>query len=65
LQVDLRRPATISPLERQAMMKSKHVVAVLRRDVNYIMNAVVAVIFIGFGSLALAATLLDLLPRHH
>lgn len=47
------------------MMKSKHVVAVLRRDVNYIMNAVVAVIFIGFGSLALAATLLDLLPRHH
>jgi hypothetical protein len=47
------------------MMKSKQVVAVLRRDVNYVMNAVVAVIFIGFGGLALAAALLDLLPRHH
>ena len=47
------------------MMKSKQVVAVLRRDVNYVMNAVVAVIFIGLGGLALAAALLDLLPRHH
>ena len=47
------------------MMKSKNVVAVLRRDVNYIMNVVVAVIFIGFASLAVVATLLDLLPRHH
>jgi hypothetical protein len=47
------------------MMKSKNVVAVLRRDVNYIMNVVVAVIFIGFGSLAVVAALLDLLPRHH
>jgi hypothetical protein len=61
----LRRSATISPLEDQAMMNSKNVVAVLRRDVNYIMNVVVAVIFIGFGSLVVVATLLDLLPRHH
>ena len=47
------------------MMNSKNVVAVLRRDVNYIMNVVVAVIFIGFGSVVIVAALLDLLPRHH
>ena len=43
------------------MMKSKNVVAALRRDVSFIGNAVVAVVFIGFASLAVAAALLDLL----
>ena len=48
------------------MINSKNVVAELRRDVHYVMNAVIAVVFIGFASLALAAALLDLLAiRHH
>ena len=52
--------------ERQAIMKSKNVVAELRRDVHYVMNAMIAVVFIGFASLAVAAALLDFLSiRHH
>jgi len=48
------------------MMKSKNVVAALRRDVHFVWNAVIAVVFIGFASLAVAAALLDLLSiRHH
>jgi hypothetical protein len=48
------------------MMKSKNVVATLRRDVHFVWNAVIAVVFIGFASLAVAAALLDLLAiRHH
>ena len=48
------------------MLKSKNVVAALRRDVHFIWNAVIAVVFIGFASLAVAAALLDLLAlRHH
>jgi hypothetical protein len=49
----------------QAMMKSKNVVAALRRDVSFIWHAVIAVVFIGFVSLALAAALLDLLSLRH
>ncbi len=47
------------------MMKTKNVVAALRRDVSFIGNAVVAVIFICFASLAVAAALLDLLAFRH
>jgi hypothetical protein len=47
------------------MMKSKNVVAALRRDVSFVWHAVIAVVFIGFASLAVAATLVDLLPLHH
>jgi len=47
------------------MMKSKNVVAALRRDVTFVGNAVVAVVFIGFASLAVAAALLDLLSIRH
>jgi hypothetical protein len=54
-----------SARERQAMMKTKNVVAALRRDVSFIGNAVVAVIFICFASLAVAAALLDLLAFRH
>jgi hypothetical protein len=47
-------------------MNSKNVVAALRRDVRFVWNAVIAVVFIGFASLAVAAALLDLLAiRHH
>ena len=48
------------------MMNSKNVVAELRRDAHYVMNAVIAVVFIGFASLAVAAALLDFWSiRHH
>ncbi len=47
------------------MMKKQNVVAALRRDVTFVGNAVVAVVFIGFASLALAATLFDLMSIRH
>ena len=47
------------------MMKSKNVVAALRRDVSFVWHAVIAIVFIGFASLAVAATLLDFLSLHH
>jgi hypothetical protein len=51
--------------ERQAMMKSKNVVAALRRDAGYVLNAAIATVFIGFAVLALAAALFDVLPARH
>ena len=47
------------------MMKSRNVVAAPRRDVSFVWHAVIAVVFIGFASLALAAALLDFLTIHH
>ena len=47
------------------MMNSKNVVAALRRDAHYLLNVVIAVVFICFGSLALAAALLDLIAIRH
>jgi hypothetical protein len=47
------------------MMKNKNLVAALRRDAHFVMNAVVAVVFIGFASLAVAAALYDLLAIRH
>lgn len=53
----------LCPLERQAMIviKNKHVGEALRRDVVFVWHAVIAVVFIGFASLAVAAALLDIL----
>ena len=47
------------------MINSKNVVTTLRRDVQFVWNAVIAVVFIGFASLAVAAALLDLLAIRH
>ena len=47
------------------MLKSKNVVAALRRDLYFVWHAVIAVIFIGFASLAVAAALLDLMSIRH
>ena len=48
------------------MMKNKNLVSALRRDVHFIWNAVIAVVFIGFASIAVAAAVLDFLSiRHH
>lgn len=43
------------------MMNSKNVVAALRRDAAFVWHAVIAVMFIGFASLAVGAALIDLL----
>ena len=47
------------------MIKSKNVVAALRRDATYVWHAAIAVVFIVFAGLAIAAALLDLwsIPR--
>jgi hypothetical protein len=50
-----------APEGAQAMIRSKDVVDELRRDVHYVWNAVIAIIFIGFATLAVAAALIDLL----
>ena len=47
------------------MMNRQNVVAALRRDVTFVGNAVVAVVFIGFASLAVAAALFDLISIRH
>ncbi|MEI8274516.1 MAG: hypothetical protein WCG00_00820 [Hyphomicrobiales bacterium] len=47
------------------MMNSKTVVSALRRDVSFVWNAVIAVVFIGFAGLALAAAVLDVMAIRH
>ncbi|HTT47804.1 MAG TPA: hypothetical protein VMG39_07360 [Pseudolabrys sp.] len=47
------------------MMKNKNVVAALRRDAHFILNAVIAVVFISFAALVIAAALVDLLAIRH
>lgn len=46
------------------MIKRQNVVAELRRDVTFVGNALVVLMFTGFAGLALAATLLDVLWLH-
>ena len=43
------------------MLNRETMVAALRRDVTFVWHAVIAVVFIGFVGLAVAAALLDLL----
>ena len=47
------------------MFKNRNLVATLRRDATLVWHAVIAVMFIGFVSLAVAAALLDLLSMHN
>jgi len=47
------------------LINSKNVVAELRRDVHYVLNAMIAVVFISFAGLAVAAALYDLLAIRH
>jgi len=47
------------------MIDRHSVVSALRRDVSFVRNAVIAVVFICFGSLAVAAALLDLMAIRH
>ena len=45
-------------------MNSRKVVTILRRDATVVRNALIAVVFIGFAGLAIAAALLDLIALH-
>ncbi len=47
------------------MVNSKNIVAALRRDVSFVWHAIIAIVFIGFASLAVAAALLDLISIRH
>ena len=47
------------------MVKSKNVVSALRRDAQCVLNVVIAVVFIGFASIVVAAALVDLVAIRH
>lgn len=51
----------------QIMMtiKNRNVVAALRRDVNFVWHAAIAVVFVCFAGLALAAAVIDLMALRH
>jgi hypothetical protein len=46
-------------------MNTRNVVAALRRDVSFLWNAIIAVVFIGFAGLAVGAALIDLAALRH
>lgn len=58
-------PPALSIRENMGMMTDKKVVAALRRDVEFVGNAVIAVVFVGFASLALGTTVVDLMAMAH
>jgi len=47
------------------MINSKNVVSALRRDATFVWHAVIAVVFVGFATLAVMAALLDLMSIRH
>lgn len=47
------------------MMKNRNVGAALRRDAHFVLNVVVAIVFIGFAMLAIGAALVDILAIPH
>ncbi len=47
------------------MLRKQDVVAGLRRDVSFIWHALIAILFVGFAGLAVAAALVDLLGANH
>ena len=49
----------------KTMTRSRNVMSALRRDMYFVWHAVIAVIFICFASLAVAAALLDLLSLRY
>ncbi|MEI7805889.1 MAG: hypothetical protein WCI56_11225 [Hyphomicrobiales bacterium] len=46
-------------------MRSRNLVATLKRDVSFVWHAIIAVVFIGFAGLAIGAALLDLMALRH
>jgi hypothetical protein len=62
----MRCPVDLIPWEHQAMMmNSKSLVAALRRDASFVWNVLIAVVFIGFVGVAVAAALFDLVSLRH
>ena len=47
------------------MMKNRNVGAALRRDAHFGLNIVIAIVFIGFATLAVGAALVDILAISH
>lgn len=47
------------------MIKSKNLVAALRRDATFVGRAVVAIVFTGFAAIVVAAALYDLFAIRH
>jgi len=47
------------------MFKNRNVAAELRRDVGYLWRAVIAIVFIGFAAIVVAAALYDVLSWRH
>ena len=47
------------------MIKAKNVVAELRRDASYVGRAVIAIVFISFATIVVAAALHDLWAIRH
>jgi hypothetical protein len=45
-------------------MINKNLVSTLRRDVEFVWYAVIAVVFIGFAALAIGAAFIDFVPLH-
>jgi len=54
-----------APQGRQAMIKGKNVVAELRRDASFVGRAVIAIVFISFATIVVAAALYDLWAFRH
>lgn len=46
------------------MMINKNLVSTLRRDVEFVWYAVIAVVFVGFAALAVGAAVIDFVPLH-
>ncbi len=42
-------------------MKTEDVVTTLRKDANYVWQAMIAVVFVGFAGVAIAAAVIDLM----
>ena len=43
------------------MIRSRNVVAALRRDASFVWHVIIALVFVGFAGLAVFAALLDLM----
>ena len=43
------------------MISSRNVVAALRRDASFVLNVVIALVFVGFAGVAMLAAVLDLM----
>jgi hypothetical protein len=47
------------------MMKSRNVVAALRRDASFVWHVVIVLVFVGFAGVAMFAALVDLMALRH